>query len=382
MKILFFKNNSTCEPDVIIALEDLGHTVDVAEIEKEKNGIVERVNQTEYDALFSIGFSAILAEAAEYCRIRYISWTINSMNIELFSDVVKSKWNRIFIFDKAECERFEEYNPGKVFHMPLAANVKRLDELFLSLGGQKKFNDDISFVGSLYNEKNPISKMKNLSESYVGGFLRASCDIQSRLYGGFVLEDILSEDIIDEIKNNIEDFYTPPETIAIEDSYLIASLYLAPWATTIERERIAEMLYKNFRFGLYTRSPLSHLALSGKGAVNTMTEMPQVFRNSVINLNLTHKGIRSGIPLRVFDIMGAGGFMLTGYQPELFDLFVPGEDFDYFTSDEELLIKCRYYMNRKNEAKEIAMNAYEKVKAEHTYQHRLDEVIKLAFESV
>ena len=46
------------------------------------------------------------------------------------------------------------------------------------------------------------------------------------------------------------------------------------------------------------------------------------FRNSKINLNPTAKGIRSGIPLRIFDILSCSGFLLTNYQSELSDHFL------------------------------------------------------------
>ena len=42
--------------------------------------------------------------------------------------------------------------------------------------------------------------------------------------------------------------------------------------------------------------------------------MPLVFQNSKINLNITLRSIKNGIPLRAIDIMGAGGFLLTNYQ--------------------------------------------------------------------
>ena len=50
--------------------------------------------------------------------------------------------------------------------------------------------------------------------------------------------------------------------------------------------------------------------------------MPYVFRNSRINLNITLRSIKSGIPLRCMDIYGAGGFLLSNYQTDLFDVIV------------------------------------------------------------
>lgn len=388
MRVLVYRYNSICEPDIIDSLKMLGHECDTVDFEITHknakpseciNALAAKLSEKSYDAIFTINYFPYISKIATLFHIRYISWTVDSPVMELWADMINEPWNRIFIFDKSEYLLFKDKNPGKIFHMPLAGNVRRLDALFDSLGGQRRFAEDISFVGSLYNEKNPIMALPDIRTSWLGGYLRGMCEIQSRLYGGFILEDVLTEEVINEIKTSLPDYYNPPENYLQSDRFVVAAMYLAPWATTIERERIVQILYKNFKFGLYTRSDLSHLAVRGKGAVSSLVEMPQVFKNSVININMTHKGIRSGIPQRVFDIMSAGGFMLTSYQPEIFELFTPGEDFDFFANDDELLEKCVYYLNHKQEAKEIARNAYEKVKENYSYVNRMDEILKLAF---
>ncbi|MCR5271972.1 MAG: DUF3880 domain-containing protein [Lachnospiraceae bacterium] len=388
MRILFYRYNSICEPDVMMALKDLGHDVETIDLEIERKdlppaetvlAISKKLDEKSYDAIFSINYYPAISKVAEIYHIRYISWTVDAPVMELWSNTMTSPWNRTFIFDLAEYNLFKDCNPGKVFHMPLASNVKRINALFEGLNGQRRFKEDISFVGSLYNEKNPVMKLPGIENSYLGGFLKAACTIQSKLYGGFILEDVLTEDIIEEFKKKYDGYYTPPETFVTDDRHTIASLYLAPWATTMERERIAELLYKYFRFGLYTRSKLDHLKVRGKGSVSTLVEMPQVFRNSVININMTHKGIRTGVPLRVFDIMAAGGFVLSGYQQEMFDIFTPGEDFDFFTTDDEMTEKCLFYLEHQNIAREMAENAYNKVKTMHSYQVRMEEILKLSF---
>ena len=45
---------------------------------------------------------------------------------------------------------------------------------------------------------------------------------------------------------------------------------------------------------------------------------------------MTIRNIRTGIPLRVWDILGAGGFLLTNFQVELPDYFENGKDIVYY----------------------------------------------------
>ena len=89
--------------------------------------------------------------------------------------------------------------------------------------------------------------------------------------------------------------------------------------------------------------------------------MPKVFKCSKINLNLTAKGIQSGASLRIFDVLGCGGFLLSNYQSEL----------PLFDSEADLLDKISYYLHHEDERREIAANGYQRIRQEYSYQARL-----------
>ena len=97
----------------------------------------------------------------------------------------------------------------------------------------------------------------------------------------------------------------------------------------------------------------------------------------MLSSSATLRSIRTGIPLRIFEIMGSGGFLLTNYQEDMLDCFEPGVDFAYYDSYEDLLEKTEYYLSHEEERKQIARNGYEKVKKYHTYKHRLDTMINI-----
>ena len=97
-----------------------------------------------------------------------------------------------------------------------------------------------------------------------------------------------------------------------------------------------------------------------KGYVNYLTEMPDVFHRSRINLNITLRSIQTGIPLRCLDIMGAGGFLMSNYQPELAQLFENGREMAMYESKEDLLDKVNYCLTHEEERKEIAYLGREK----------------------
>lgn len=61
---------------------------------------------------------------------------------------------------------------------------------------------------------------------------------------------------------------------------------------------------------------------------------------------------------------------------ELTDYFTIGVDLEDFSSMNELVDKCAYYLAHDEERKQIAKNGYEKMSADHTYPHRIREMLK------
>ncbi len=129
----------------------------------------------------------------------------------------------------------------------------------------------------------------------------------------------------------------------------------------LERITIAKILSK-YDFRLYTGS--SGISL---GNVNLLpkldytNELPKAYHLSKINLNITLHSITSGVPLRVYDIMGVGGFMLTNYQPEIDELFTVGKDIEVYHTIEELEEKVIYYLSHDDIRLKIALNGYRTV---------------------
>jgi tetratricopeptide (TPR) repeat protein len=108
--------------------------------------------------------------------------------------------------------------------------------------------------------------------------------------------------------------------------------------------------------------------------------MPLIFRYSKININTSLRTIKSGIPLRVFDILGAGGFLITNYQSDIADYFEIGEDLVCYESEADLVEKVGYYLVHEEERKRIATNGYRKVKQFHNYEVRLKEIFRIVSE--
>lgn len=388
MNILFYRYGSIVEPDIMYALEELGHTYTTIELEvTDKNTSAEQTISAvssalfakNYQAVFSVNYYPILSAVCNIFKIRYISWTVDSPVMELYSDTLANPWNRTFLFDREQYNSFSHINPEHIFHMPLAVNTDRLNRFFAEdKKNSSRYHSAVSFVGSLYTEKCPYDKVLNLSD-YTKGYLNAIMEAQSRIYGYYFIPELLTDSLIEEFRTHHPSFYIPPEKSTRDDRMTMALLYIGNKITSMERLRLMKLLGTDFPVDLYTGSDTIGLPVHNLGLAKTLTEMPHIFRNSKINLNMTAKSIRSALPLRIFDVLGCGGFLLTNYQPELTEHFTPGVDLDVFTSDEELTEKTRYYLEHKNERDEIAQNGWQNVCANHTFTIRLEQLLSLAF---
>lgn len=148
----------------------------------------------------------------------------------------------------------------------------------------------------------------------------------------------------------------------------------------MERTSILKQVSESFQTKLFTRNQTPELPdIQNMGPVDYYNMMPYVFRLSSINLNISLRSIKTGIPLRCLDIMGAGGFLLSNYQADFYEHFIPGQDLVLYESVDDLLKKCAYYLRHESERKQIAINGYNKVKEYHTYEVRLQQMFDIVF---
>lgn len=392
MKALIYRYGSICEPDIIDGFRELGIEVSEIDIEihdktvlpKQTVEIVSKYLQDNpVDFVFSVNFYPALSDICNIYHIRYFSWTVDCPVLEVFANSISNEWNRTFLFDRAQYNDLIGLNPERIFHLSLAANPDKMKNRIDSLPSQTraKYSHDVAFVGSLYSEKCPYDEIKGLSD-YANGFLQGMINAQENVYGYYFVDETLPDEIIDEIKSCVSDF----DKLKDYDNYLTdritaSQFYVASKITSNERQHLFKILSEKFDTHIYTASNTSAMPrINNHGTCSTLTEMPVIFNSSKININTTSKAIRSGIPLRIFDILSCGGFLVSNFQPELMEFFTPGQDLVMYSSIDECVELCRYYLENDSERKEIAAAGLETLTKFHTYKIRLAQMITTGFE--
>lgn len=330
----------------------------------------------QFDFCFSYNFFPLMATACYKCNIKYISFVYDSPQVKLYSYTVTYPTNYIFLFDSSLVTQFQKEGLTTFYYMPLPVNADRIHSLLQKPYDSARLSADVSFVGSLYNENHNLYDSLQGISSYTKGYLDAIMQAQSHVYGYNFLEECLTPAITAELQNAAHYQKNPDGVESL--SFIFSDYYLCRKLTSMERINILTDVASHFPLKIFT--PNNNYVIpnaSNMGVADYLTETPYIFHDSKINLNITLRSIKSGIPLRCMEIMSCGGFLLTNFQSDFFKHFVAGEDFVYFESNDDMLQKIDYYLTHEKERTSIAESGYQKVLKNHSYETIFQQIFNI-----
>lgn len=379
--LLYVRWESYLRDDIAEALKNLSNSVCIIDIKingykidvKYEELIHNTIKEKKYDVVFTINYIPEVSNLCEKYSVKYISWTYDAPCAMLYDRSVKNKCNRIYTFDRNVVDELLKEGIENVYYMPLASS-----KVFINTDVSKQidFRYDISFVGSTYEKMlNMYNQCMVAFPDYLKGYLKAVIDSQLLLDGSYILEDAISIDVENQLKSILN--------LDLGEGYLksyksfFANYVLGAKTTALQREGILNLLSNNYNVDLFTgdynKDTLSQKIVIHK-PVSYGERLAKVYQNSKINLNITMANIQQGIPLRVFDIMGSGGFVMTNYRPGLEDHFIDGEDLVVYYDRMDLINKIEYYLSHDEERKIISENGRRKIKSEYTVDKKINDI--------
>lgn len=387
MRILFLSWKSFGNDDMIAAFRSLGHQVEELPFADgdepgDKEAVARfagQVKAVDPAFVFSFNYFPVVALACKDLGMPYLCWIYDSPYVRLYHYSIAYPTNHVFVFDSSIAAEFQQGGIQTVEYLPMAANTERLSAMrdFGKLErSQWKPEKEVAFIGSLYTEKHTFyQRMKDLKE-YTRGYLEGLMAAQKQVYGYNFVQETLKQhpELIEDMQKSLP--MTPGSDSVESVEYLFAQYVINRQITALERRELLAEVAAKYGLDLYT--PDKELMLNGcvnHGPVDYYDMAPYVFKKAKINLNISLRSIIAGIPLRGFDILGAGGFLLTNFQPDFLHFFVPDEDYVYFESKVDLMDKIAYYLAHEEERAQIAENGFRKVEQAHTYRHRAQEML-------
>lgn len=327
-----------------------------------------------FDFLFTVNYFPLISNVCQECGLLYVCWSCDNPLISLYHKSVFNSVNRIFLFDMTNVEEFRGMGAEHIYYLPLAVDCNRIDHLFTHSTDLGDYKNEISFVGSLY-EKNSYDKMEFTMPDYLRGYFEATMEAQKDLQGINIIDRMLTPEILMELENYFE---LEKSEDSLSDLNLIFSVTTLGFKIAQKQRRsILIELSKHHAVSLYTNNNSQDLIrVKYKGSVDYWEEMPKVFAGSKINLNITIPNIKSGIPLRVYDILGAGGFCITNFQAELPMHFENEKHLVWYYNERDLFEKVEYYLKHEEERNRIAIAGRKYVKNCCSYENRINEMLE------
>ncbi|MBR5407179.1 MAG: glycosyltransferase [Lachnospiraceae bacterium] len=396
-KILYIEWKSFGNEDVKEAISALGHELtvmpyssnDVYHDETLEKKITDKINEARADAVFSSNYYPPVAIACHENNTPYISWVYDNPFVMLYSYTVIFETNHIFVFDKEQYAEFAKNNIKTVHYLPLAAapsrrmasvNDKHNRDLFKTRGLTPVSR--IAFVGSMYDEEHTFYRRIHDISDHSRGYLEGLMAVQSKVYGYNFIKSMMTDALMDEMSKDLP--MQPNNESVASRAFLFAEYAINREITARERYDYLTAIGERFSqkgkpaVDLYTQDPkLSIKGVLNHGSIDHIDLAPVLYNMVGINLNITLRSIHSGIPLRAFEILGSGGFLLSNYQADFSDCYVDGEDYVSYCSREDMLDKIEYYLMHDKERREIASNGFKKTQEEHTYERRLGEILSV-----
>ncbi len=387
MRIYFYQWGTFNEPVIEKTLRDLGHFVKVLQADELKDKSTEEqiweiakgADEYHADAFFSVDYFQMVAMAAKKLDITYYSWLYHIPQWSLFSYAAQLPNNRIITFDSAQMQELRQYNVNGMQYMSQAADKELLTAAQANATPEliEKYKADVSFVGTLYESANNLfnrisaeAREKDIYKEILEMIKEKRFSYGKEVLGRGVTEEMV-EFLLEEVEYGQDHFFfAKQEEIAIQS-------VLARKITVEERKLMARTLARKFDFKLYTVSNTEKFPeINNCGPVDFAKHAPLVYNGSKINIYVTPRAIRSGVPLRVLEIMACQGFVLVNYQEDLAKEFEDGKELVMYRSLDEMVEKVQYYLEHEEERAQIARAGYEKVLREYNYAEKLRKIFE------
>jgi len=300
-----------------------------------------------------------LTELFSEMELPFVSWFVDSPNVILATcDRNVSDFCNIFVWDDDYISQVKEKGYKNCDYLPLATDT----DIFYPKDVDFAYN--VSFVGSSM----VYAIHKNMkSWAHRGDLLAAFPDVvnsflsaKSRHVEGAL--DVLSE------KKIYFDSVSQEEDFKASVLWKGTQVYRQSGINKIAKFMPTVAGDQNWKNIL----PIEYDVISERWYYDDLCDY---YNQSVVNFNMTSLQMTNAVNQRVFDVSACRKFILTDYRKQLKDFFGSKENIVWFDDVEEIPDLLAYYLKNEGKRNRIAQNAYEIVCKDHTYKHRINEMI-------
>lgn len=382
MNILVYHQDIFSCDNIIRTFQEQGHHVDVPALpeinhlwdEAGEAALSGLLSSHHYDFVFSVNYLAAIARVCHLHQIRYVSWTLDTPLISMQTNTVYYPENRLFTFDETEYNDFRQKGVNQIYYLPLAGYPTEA-------AVTEEMRYPVSFVGNLY-DRNEYDDFCALIPDYLCGFLDAVLEAQLHFDSSNIIEPMITDEIWDKIRPYVT--AAPNRETDFPDAELLLKLQFNTRVLSYKSSQLKRICVLNALAAAHcdvhlftTSDPTPLRGVHIHPAADYEGEAPAVYASSRINLNITSPNLKGAIPLRVWDVLSVGGFLLTDHRPQYDGLLKDGEDLVFYDGIGDLLQKASYYLTHEEERCRIAENGRRKIRETHNLSCRLQKILDI-----
>lgn len=323
-----------------------------------------------------------LAEFCHAANVPLVCWEIDPTTDGVRPPATPANGAHLFTYRAAQVAAFRGAGFPNVHYLPLATNPQRRRPLELTPAEREHHAAPIAFVGASMRgsaarcrerfvsvvaaaEDGPPAAARRAVEARLEGVLaaqRADCAtwrVPELLAAAFpdLRADFLAAGVSEDPALLVGEIAAAEK----RSDYIAA---LAPLGVSVwGDDGWAELAVPGVRY----RGPAGHLV-----------ELTRVYAATLVNVDVGRLYQSDIVPMRIFDVLACGAFVLAEHSAALADLFAVGEEVESYRTRAELVDKARWYVAHPAAAAAIARRGLARVRADHTIAARLRTMLAAA----
>ncbi len=350
--------------------------------------LLEAVTQFQPDCVLTMNHlgvdrEGVLTDLLARLELPLMSWFVDNPHLVLSSyPKLSCDWLTIFTYDADNIPSLNQAGYDYVHYLPLGTDPERFSPKNHQKNYNKAWKADVSFVGNSMRTKVASAlKRADIPKELLSSFKEiARAFIQSKEHSVY--------NCLEESFQELTPYY---QALGAIDKQLAFETAITWEATRMYRFDCVKSIfpYKPLIVGdtawkraieIYEKENKKSIDYKYINVLSYYDELPIFYCHSKINFNSTSQQMKNAVNQRIFDVPATNSFVITDWRSQMDNLLESGKEIISYKSTEEIPDLIDFYLHNERARTKIIESGRKRILQEHTWQHRIDTIIKIAKE--